>query len=357
MNSNTRRHDASHVAFLNYLIKLHKAGTRHLRIVTHNGRFHADEVMAAAILAKLFNDALPRYDLTFTWEVLRLDRHDPLLAEAEILIDTGRISDPATGRFDHHQKGGAGSRMQVRGNTEMEDVPFSTCGLIWYACGRLLTQEADTEDSTETPAFDKLDWRLFRGIDASDNGFPMAQGISRNLPDGSTQLLGGAPLHISQQIAEFNRDYNNPTEQQCQFDKALAHAANVLDNTLWQVLQSVKSRSRVLELLRTHLSNGAALNPMVLEESIDWRDHLLGLPEAQGVRVVVTPYNANSWCVHLLSRRGEVPLRAPCSWRGLEGDALEQAADIAGLLFCHNSGHMVRTRTKEAAITVARKLC
>lgn len=352
MNTNTKRQDEAHVAFVNYLIKLYQAGIRHLRIATHNGRFHADEVMAAAILAKLFNEALPRHDFCFTWELLRLDRHDPLLQEAEILIDIGREYDPARGRFDHHQKGGAGKRMQVRVGGELEDVTFSTCGLVWYACGRLITGEYDAVD--RFPAFERLDWRLFRGVDASDNGYQMAQSISTRLSDGTTQTLGGSPLHISQQIAEFNRDYNDSNLQQRQFDKALNMAETVFDNTLWQTLQSVKSRTRVLELIDNHLQTATEPKLLVLEETIDWRDHLLHLPKARRIRVVVTPYNANSWCVHLLSRNGEVPLRAPCAWRGLEGAALEHVIGVAGVMFCHNSGHMVRTRTKEAALAVAK---
>lgn len=354
MDVNTVCHDKAHVAFLNYLIKLYTLGTTHLRIATHNGRFHADEVMAAAILAKLFNEALPQHDIHFTWELLRLDRHDPQLATAEILIDIGREYDPARGRFDHHQKGGAGNRVQLRGGATAEDVMFSTCGLVWYACGRILTNEHDVTDGT-VPAFDRVDWRLCRGIDASDNGYQMGQGISTRADSlGGERVLGGSPMHVSQQIAEFNRDYNDADQQQRQFDRALAHAETVLDNTLWQTLQSVKSRGRVQELLENHLATTNTPALLVLEETIDWRDHLLSMPQAQGIRVVVTPYNASSWCVHLLSRRNAVPLSAPRAWRGLEGDALEAVTGVAGAMFCHNSGHMVRTRTKEAALAIAR---
>lgn len=354
MDIKTVCQDQAHVAFLNYLLKLYNNGTTHLRIATHNGRFHADEVMAAAILAKLFNEALPQHDFRFTWELLRLDRHDPLLAEAEILIDIGREYDPARGRFDHHQKGGAGCRIQVRGTNTTEDVMFSTCGLVWYACGRILTNEHDI-DNGNVPAFDRIDWRLCRGIDASDNGYQMGQGIATRADDvGGERVLGGSPMHVSQQIAEFNRDYNDIEQQQRQFNRALAHADTVLDNALWQTLQSVKSRSRVQELLTHHLATSDTPALLVLEETIDWRDHLLNLPQAQGIRVVVTPYNANSWCVHLLSRRNAMPLNAPRPWRGLEGAALEAVTGVAGAMFCHNSGHMVRTRTKEAALAIAK---
>ena len=59
---------------------------------THSGSFHADDVLAAAAMR------LAKPSVT----ILRSRDMDQLNA-ADILFDVGRVFDPATCRFDHHQ--------------------------------------------------------------------------------------------------------------------------------------------------------------------------------------------------------------------------------------------------------------
>ena len=68
-------------------------------IVTHGGKFHADDVFSVAALTHLFPDA----------QVVRT-RDAKLIAAADIVVDVGQEYDAASGRFDHHQRGGAGAR-------------------------------------------------------------------------------------------------------------------------------------------------------------------------------------------------------------------------------------------------------
>ena len=68
-------------------------------IVTHGGKFHADDAWAVAVLMILFPDA----DLVRTREPAVID-------SADFAVDVGGAWDPARGRFDHHQKGFDGAR-------------------------------------------------------------------------------------------------------------------------------------------------------------------------------------------------------------------------------------------------------
>ena len=68
-------------------------------VATHPGNFHADDVFAVAVLG-LVQGPL---------EIVRT-RDESVLAAADFRVDIGSRSDPATGDFDHHQRGGAGER-------------------------------------------------------------------------------------------------------------------------------------------------------------------------------------------------------------------------------------------------------
>lgn len=65
-----------------------------MKIATHNGKFHADEVFAVSLLRRLdrFKDA----------EIIRT-RDAELLKTADVVVDVGGQYDPLTHRYDHHQ--------------------------------------------------------------------------------------------------------------------------------------------------------------------------------------------------------------------------------------------------------------
>ncbi len=92
--------------------------TEQANVVTHGGTFHADEVMATVILSKIFGDIT----------VLRTFKVPENLKENVIVYDIG------FGEFDHHQRGGNGTREN--------GVPYAAVGLIWKRFGRKIV--ADT---------------------------------------------------------------------------------------------------------------------------------------------------------------------------------------------------------------------
>ena len=81
-------------------------------IVSHSGTFHCDELTAIALL-HVFTD--------YVYTIQRVP-HQSELPDADFTIDIGRILDPATGKFDHHQyehgKSSAGLIWEYLGCTE-----------------------------------------------------------------------------------------------------------------------------------------------------------------------------------------------------------------------------------------------
>lgn len=86
-----------------------------LKVVTHDGVFHADDVIAVSIISMVAGSPV---------QLVRT-RNPGLIAQADVVIDVGGVYDASAGRFDHHQtRGGVVSVRHV----------FSGCasaGLIW----------------------------------------------------------------------------------------------------------------------------------------------------------------------------------------------------------------------------------
>jgi len=116
----------------------------HKTIVTHNGNFHADDVFSIAALKSIF----PSFNLIRTRDL-------DVIAKADIVVDVGGEYDAETGRFDHHQRGGAGEREN--------GIPYSSFGLIWQHYG-LEICEGNQE------LVNALDAGLVSNIDAVDCG-------------------------------------------------------------------------------------------------------------------------------------------------------------------------------------------
>ncbi|MDO8564969.1 MAG: MYG1 family protein, partial [bacterium] len=62
-------------------------------IVTHEGKFHADDVFAVATLLLALQDEAE----------VRRTRDEEDVASADIAVDVGGIYDAEKNRFDHHQ--------------------------------------------------------------------------------------------------------------------------------------------------------------------------------------------------------------------------------------------------------------
>jgi uncharacterized UPF0160 family protein len=117
---------------------LQKAG---VVAATHSGTFHADDILAAAAM-RLAQPALT---------IVRT-RDNAELNAADILFDVGRVFDPASCRFDHHQL----EYREARDN----GIPYSSFGLVW--------RELGAELCGSVAAASRVDAALVQGVDAID---------------------------------------------------------------------------------------------------------------------------------------------------------------------------------------------
>jgi Uncharacterised protein family (UPF0160) len=91
-------------------------------IGTHSGSFHCDEALACAMLKSLpeWQDA-----------VIVRSRDPEQLAKCDIVVDVGGVYDPATLRFDHHQKSFVDTFSELGFSTRL-----SSAGLVYRHFGK-----------------------------------------------------------------------------------------------------------------------------------------------------------------------------------------------------------------------------
>lgn len=214
------------------------------KIVTHDTKFHADEVIGIALL----RCAGHHTDIERTRDQERLRE---ALADPRVLVlDVGGEFNPKMFNFDHHQDAA---------------LP-SSAGMIWD----------QVKDSICPVNAQPFFGEFIASIDAMDTNRENIYARWNALPSGfrgTTELIGA-----------FNRDVKNPDEQNFQFFNALDFAQTVVANEL----HIAKERAREEEVYKRRrvLSNNVA----VFDDYCDvWRskgEHQFAIiPHATGWKI------------------------------------------------------------------------
>ena len=214
-----------------------------MRVATHPGNFHADDVLAVAVLG-LAEGPL---------EIVRT-RDAAAQAAADARVDVGGRSDPASGDFDHHQKGGAGEREN--------GIRYASFGLVWRAYGERLAG-----GPVEAAAIDE---RLVQGVDANDTGQTITESLYGEI----------APMSVSGVIAALNPRWDEdltPEEEDARFAEAVELATGIVAREIAGAAAIARARSLV------EAAVGRAGDPRVIEldGNMPWREAVVRTaPEA-----------------------------------------------------------------------------
>jgi uncharacterized UPF0160 family protein len=285
------------------------------QVATHPGNFHADDVFAVAVLGLAHGDL----------DVVRT-RDDKTLAAADVRVDIGGRSDPSTGDFDHHQRGGAGERDN--------GIRYASFGLVWREFGARL---AGGEESAAA-----IDERLVQGVDANDTG----QNISTALFDGIR------PMSVSGVIAGFNPPWDvelSPQEEDALFAEAVTLATGILEREL----RGAKAYRRALDLVRTAIERAADPRVIELDRKLPWHETVVTTaPEAL---FVIYP-KSDGWGLQAVPRAlGEFANRKdlPEAWAGLTGTELAAVTGVDDAMFAHVKHFYASAGSREGIVALA----
>lgn len=287
-----------------------------IRVGTHSGSFHADEVFALATL-RLAHGAIG---------IIRT-RDAEALALCDLRVDVGRKYDPATGDFDHHQ-GDAGERAN--------GIRYASFGLVWRELGpQVCGSEAIAEE---------LDNALVAPIDAGDNG--------QELIDQTT-FDGVAPYHLGRLISSYGPSWDDPDREGSE-QSGFGEALKLADGILRREIASAQARARATGLVREAIL--VAEDPRIIEfdRGLPWKSVVMN--EAPEAVVVIYP-RTTDWGVQAVpADTGSFDNRKdfPESWAGLEGAELQAATGVSDAVFCHVGRFMAVAGSREGAIALAK---
>ncbi|MGB2740106.1 MAG: MYG1 family protein [Cognaticolwellia sp.] len=280
-----------------------------ITIATHNGNFHADDVFSIAALKHIF----PAFNLVRTRDL-------ELIAKADLVIDVGGEYDAEAGRFDHHQRGGAGAREN--------GIPYSSFGLIWQKYGVEICQ--GNEEVAKS-----VDAGLVSTIDAIDCGHVegVAQGIS-----------------LSQTISMFNPTWQEDSHFDTCFDEAVDFAARVLTRFIASADGGISAKSIVAQAIEK------AEDPrvIVLEKYTPWKRTVHALSEQ--ALYMVYPSDSGQWRIQTVPvEPGSFEDRKslPAPWAGLSNQALQEVTGIEDAMFCHNGLFIAGAESFESTMKMA----
>ncbi|MBG9996284.1 MYG1 family protein [Pseudoalteromonas sp. NZS127_1] len=280
-----------------------------ITVVTHNGNFHADDVFSIAVLKHI----LPAFKLVRT-------RDKAFIESADIVVDVGGEYNPDTGRFDHHQRGGAGEREN--------GTPYSSFGLIWKKYGLTLCNDNQA-------VADRVDSGLVSTIDAIDCGYV------KGVVEGIT---------LSQTISMFNPTWEEESNFDACFDEAVEFAARMLTRFIASAHGSVNAKAIVAKAIE----NAEDARVIVLEKYTPWKKtvHIL----SSDALYMVYPSHSGQWILQTVPvEPGSFEDRKslPKAWSGLSDQAFVDETGIADAVFCHNGLFIAGTKSFESTMKLA----
>lgn len=286
-----------------------------MKVVTHNDRFHADDVFALAVLRIRFGDEV--------MEVIRT--RDPKTVEsADIVFDVGGINDPDKSRFDHHQPEGGGKR----GN----GFPFAAFGLVWKKWGE--------EICGSKKAAEIVDKHIVQPVDAGDNGHSFYEYRDS---EGIFEYTMGA------WVASFGSTWNEKDN----YDEAYFDAVDIAEKILNREIIQARAKADAEPIIEQSYKDVEDKRIVILDDYLPWQGVL---DKYEEILYVISPSKmGDKWRVNCVQGTGFVNRKdLPESWAGKRDEELEKETGVKGSVFCHRKKFVCYNKTRGGAIEMAK---
>ncbi|MFT5679151.1 MAG: uncharacterized UPF0160 family protein [Myxococcota bacterium] len=274
-------------------------------VATHSGPFHADDVLAWALIRTFFDaDA-----------ALIRTRDQALIETTDIVVDVGGLYDPATLRFDHHQQEYTGL--------------LSSAGMVlhWLA-----------DDGRITPALaGELRGQMVDYVDDVDNG--------RRMPDTAVPCF--ALL-----VSAYNQGCHTLEEFDAAFLRAGEAAAGMVAGIVAGHTERLASAATVIAAMDA--ATAAGQNVIFMDRYHSWKDiYFANGGEDHPTEYVVHPGIDGRWrAVGIPPVRGSFAQKRafPEAWAGLRDEELSAVTGVEGALFCHKNRFIAVFLTREGVL-------
>lgn len=294
-------------------------------LLTHNGTFHADDVFAVAafLLAHLGEE----------WQVMR-SREDSAMEQADAVLDTGDVYDPARMRFDHHQVGGAGVRES--------GIPYAAFGLVWKEYGAVIC-------GGDFFVAKQIDDSLVSSLDAHDNGVKIYEEIGNV-----------SPFEISHYVKVFNPTWREEEGWGSEGDaKRLEIFLKLVDwarEFIEREINRFKDKNAAYDLVRAAYEKADDKRVIVLDRFYPWQDVILDYLEPLYVVYPADAGKYGKWAAKTVPKdKNSFESRKPFPvlWAGKRDLELQKVSGVSDATFCHNGRFLAIAGSKDGAVSLA----
>jgi len=276
-------------------------------IVTHNEKFHADEIFACAVLLLVYKDS----------EIIR-SRDEANFKKADIRVDVGEKNNPETLDFDHHQRGGAGFREN--------GFPYASFGLVWKEFGPKICENKEVVE--------KVDRKLVQTIDALDFGYDFFD---------YSKIY---PYTISDVIAAFNPSWKEEDNSDKIFFELLEFAKKIIEREIIKAQAILDAK----DFVKNAIKYSPSFKYLILDKNCPWKDVI---KYDEDFLYVIFPSSDNKWMAQAVPdkyKSFQNKKDFPESWAGLRSEDLQKVTGVEDALFCHPNKFICAAESKEGVI-------
>ncbi len=286
-----------------------------IKIVTHNSKFHTDDIFAVATLSLVLGEENIVVVRTRDMEVIKT---------GDYVVDVGLIYDHSLHRYDHHQEGGAGKREN--------GIPYASFGLVWKHYGEQVCGSLEIAN--------RIEQELVFPIDAGDNGVQVYD----------VRMKDVFPFTVGSFLDTFNPSWKN--EDNIRLEPFLV-AVDLARGLLKRLIQSKKDVIEANNIVRDLYDKAEDKRLIVMDKYYPSNETLFALPEPL---FSVYPQGDGKWVIKAIKSEDETfnyRKYLPKEWSGKNGEELEKVTGIVGVNSCHNACFIATAKTKEAILKMA----
>ena len=283
--------------------------------ITHNDRFHADDVFAGAVLTLLYKDSIE----------FKRTRDENEIKKGDIVFDVGGFYNSDKNLFDHHQKEGAGKREN--------GIPYASFGLVWKKWGEEICESKEVADL--------VDKNLVQSVDAGDNGF--------SFYTYNNTELDLTEYNLNHLISIFGSTWKETDN----FDEEYLEVIKMAIKILKREITVAKHKIEAIPLLNKFYEKTEDKRVLILDDYLPFGSFVKKHDE---ILFVVSPSkDKDVWRVNTVKKEGFISRKdLPKNWGGLRDKDLEKVTGVKGTIFCHRNLFLAVTDNKNSAIELVK---
>lgn len=315
-------------------------------IITHSGKFHADEVFATAILQMRHPNAEIEIVRTRDEEEIEKAYNSQEIA---YIIDVGSEYNPRKLKFDHHQWTMGGRMVRIN------HIPYASFGLVYieYALeiikdlvGYAIKATQDKKNLIAQKAYESVDEKLVSIIDANDNGY-MIKGQNPDSINPGNIIYDFNPVSIFETKSSDEK-----------FIEAVSFAKKIVMNLFCKEIEKAFDNIELQRCIDEQLTEDND-EILILPKEMSYHKLVFKNQEkTRNLKYIISPgSSASEYSVIAVPlHKGTKELRKPFpqSWATLRDRKLEIESGVEGAIFCHSTLFIAIFKTLEGAIQAAK---